>query len=195
MAERDDKESAIETAAVVQDLRSKVEDIDRKLQRLLNAYLDQDIEQEDYRTQKSALVCVKKELDEQMARLEQRRTVWLAPLKEWIKDAQKLGETVVSPELTPKKSFAQKICGSHLLLKNSRIEFFPQTQWATLRVARQKISENPLSFVLERDTGIEPVPPAWKASVLPLYESRGFSWLIISKKPFRGKGFLICRHL
>ena|GEM_PF-5638132 len=30
-------------------------------------------------------------------------------------------------------------------------------------------------FSLERDTGIEPVPPAWKASVLPLYESR--KWL------------------
>jgi hypothetical protein len=26
-------------------------------------------------------------------------------------------------------------------LKNSKIEFFPATQWATLRVARQKISE------------------------------------------------------
>lgn len=26
----------------------------------------------------------------------------------------------------------------------------------------------------KRDTGIEPVPPAWKASVLPLYESRTY---------------------
>ncbi len=27
-------------------------------------------------------------------------------------------------------------------------------------------------FYLERNTGIEPVPPAWKARVLPLYEFR-----------------------
>ena len=25
---------------------------------------------------------------------------------------------------------------------------------------------------MERDTGVEPVPSAWKANVLPLYESR-----------------------
>jgi site-specific DNA recombinase len=169
MADKDDKESARSVAVVVQDLRSQAEDAERKLQRLLNAFLDQDIEQETYRTQKNGLVSVKKSLDEQIARLEHQRTVWLAPLKQWLKDAEKLGEITLSPELTPKKSFAQKICGSHLSLKNSRIEFFPATQWATLRVARQKISEMSLSCVMERNTGIEPVPKPWEGLVLPLY--------------------------
>ena len=43
---------------------------------------------------------------------------------------------------------------------------------AALRAAHQMFPKKEKSFVLERDTGIEPVPPAWKASVLPLYESR-----------------------
>ena len=58
------------------------------------------------------------------------------------------------------------------MLKNQKIEFLPQTQWAALRAAHEKSSETELCLLLERDTGVEPVPPAWKARVLPLYESR-----------------------
>jgi HPt (histidine-containing phosphotransfer) domain-containing protein len=121
MADKDEKKSAQSVEVFVQDLRSKIEDIDRKLQRLKSMYLDQDIEQEDYRTQKNALVSVKKSLEEQIARLEQQRTCWLAPLREWIQDAEKLGEITLSPELHPKKSFAQKILGSHPVLKNQKM--------------------------------------------------------------------------
>jgi hypothetical protein len=149
MADKDDKDSARSVAVVVQDLRSQTEDIERKLQRLLNAYLDQDIEQEVYRTQKNDLVSVKKSLEEQIARLEQQRTIWLAPLREWIQDAEKLGEITLSPELHPKKSFAQKIFGSHLVLKNQKIVFVPPTQWAALAAAQKKFSENPSCFILE----------------------------------------------
>jgi hypothetical protein len=149
MADKDDRESARSVGAVVQDLRSKAEDTDRKLQRLLNAYLDQDIEQENYRTEKNRLTSDKKSLEEQIARLEQQRTAWLAPLKQWVRDAEKLGEITLSPELHPKKSFAQKIFGSHPVLKNQKIEFVPPTQWAALRAARQKNSETDLCFILE----------------------------------------------
>jgi site-specific DNA recombinase len=176
MADKDDRESARSVGAVVQDLRSKAEDTDRKLQRLLNAYLDQDIEQENYRTEKNRLTSDKKSLEEQIARLEQQRTAWLAPLKQWVRDAEKLGEITLSPELHPKKSFAQKIFGSHPVLKNQKIEFVPPTQWAALRAARQKNSETDLCFILERLTGIEPVSLPWQGRVLPLNHSRKTSF-------------------
>jgi DNA invertase Pin-like site-specific DNA recombinase len=153
MADKDDKESAHSVALVVQDLRSKTEDIERKLQRLLNAYLDQDIEQESYRTEKNSLVGEKKSLEEQIARLEQERTVWLAPLREWLKDAEKLGAITQGAELHPKKSFAQKIFGSHLYLKNQKIEFTPQTQWAAIKAAHEMLLTKEKSFILERDYG------------------------------------------
>ena len=41
----------------------------------------------------------------------------LEPLRGWIKDAQNVGETAVSPSLYDKKSSAQKIFGSKLFLK------------------------------------------------------------------------------
>ncbi len=178
MADKDDKDSARSVAVVVQDLRSRTDEIDRKLQRLLNAYLDQDIEQETYRTQKNVLVSDKKSLEEQIARLEQQRTIWLAPLKEWIQDAEKLGEITLSPDLPPKKSSAQKIFGSHLVLKNQKIVSVPPTQWASLCEARAKKSEMSESLLLERPRGIEPLSPPWQGGVLPLNHGRLFGLLL-----------------
>jgi site-specific DNA recombinase len=107
MAEENSNQAAETTAAFVQGLRSKVTEIDRKLQRLLTAYLDQDIEQEPYRSEKNRLVSEKHSLEEQIARLVQKSNAWLEPLREWLKQAQTLGEIAISPDLTPKKSAAQ----------------------------------------------------------------------------------------
>ena len=156
MAEKDSQESDVAITAVVQDLRSKAEDTDRKLQRLLNAYLDQDIEQEVYRIQKNILVSDKKSLEEQIARLEQKGKTWLEPLKNFTKDAQTLNEIAISPSLADKKSFAVKIFGSDLFLQNKKIVSTPQTQWAALCAARKSYSENPKCFNLVGREGFEP---------------------------------------
>ena len=148
MAEKNRKQSAQSTAAFIQDLRSNIEGIDCRLQRLQDIYLDQDIDQASYREQKNKLVLEKKSLEEQITRLVQKRDAWFEPMVNWIKDAEKLGEITLSPELHPKKSAAQKIFGSNLFLKNQKIEFTPQTQWAALSAAREKIGKIPLSLIL-----------------------------------------------
>jgi hypothetical protein len=133
----------------VQELRSKITDIDRKLQRLRDIYLDQDIEQEEYRNGKNNLMSEKKSLEEQIARLEHNRNAWLAPHKNWIKDAQTLSEIAFGPSLLQKKVFAQKVFGSHLFLQNQKIVSVPQTQWAALRAALEKVGKIPLSCIME----------------------------------------------
>jgi site-specific DNA recombinase len=156
LAEQDSAETAKTTNVLVQDLRSKVADIDRKLQRLKNIYLDQDIEQEDYRTDKNKLVSEKKSLEEQISRIQQHQNSWLEPYKQWLKDAQNLREITLSPEMHPKKSAAQKIFGSNLFLKNQKIEFVPQMQWAALSAALGKVGKIPLCNILVGRVGIEP---------------------------------------
>ncbi len=156
MAEKKRQESTQSTAAFVQELRSKIGDIDHRLQRLQDMYLDQDIERDNYREQKNGLVLEKKSLEEQIARLEQKRAAWFEPLTQWLKDAEKLGEITLSPELHPKKSAAQKIFGSNLFLKNQKIEFVPQTQWAALKAALENKSKLSESLVLVAVRRIEP---------------------------------------
>ncbi|MGK2848915.1 MAG: hypothetical protein ACSLEX_02500 [Minisyncoccota bacterium] len=62
------------TTAFVQESETRIRTIQTKLQRLLDGYLEQDIEREIYRTEKAKLLSEKKSLKEQMARIEQKRT-------------------------------------------------------------------------------------------------------------------------
>src|SRR3989339_428865 len=77
--EKEKTESAQSSTAFVQEAGNKIRAIQTKLQRLLDGYLEQDIEREIYRVEKAKLLSEKKSLEEQMARIEQKRTDWLEP--------------------------------------------------------------------------------------------------------------------
>ena len=89
-----------------------------KLQRFLDGYLKQDIERETYRFEKSKLLSEKKSLEEQSTRLEQKRTGWLEPMAEWIKEASSLPKIAQESNLFVKKVAAEKLFGSNLVLAN-----------------------------------------------------------------------------
>ena len=86
MLEKDKKESVQSATAFVQEAGSKVKTISIKLQRLLDGYLEQDIERETYLEKKRNFMSEKKSLEEQITNFEQKRTGWLEPMAEWIKD-------------------------------------------------------------------------------------------------------------
>ena len=56
-----------------------ITDITAKLQRLLDGYLDQDIDKEVYRAEKSKLLFEKKSLEEEISRNQQKQKHWLEP--------------------------------------------------------------------------------------------------------------------
>ncbi|MDP2933847.1 MAG: recombinase family protein, partial [bacterium] len=116
MSERDEKEAAQSTTALAQTMRGEIQGISQKLQRLLDAYLDQDIERESYRSEKAELLSRKKSLEEKMAQVAKGLSVWIEPLRDWIKDAQMLNGIDEATPLPLKKSFAQKIFGLNLTL-------------------------------------------------------------------------------
>jgi hypothetical protein len=156
MADKDEKEGFKATTALTEDLRSKMIEIDRKQDRLLEGYISELIEPDRYREEKNKLTSEKKTLAEQMTRLEQKGNSWLEPLRNWIKDAQTLNEI---DETTPgplKKSFAQKIFGSNLFLKNQKIEFIAKTQYAELSSAYRNNGNAPSCNIVAPGVGIEP---------------------------------------
>lgn len=85
---------------------------------------------------------------------------------EWIKVASSLEKTTRDGNLFLKKVAAEQVFGSNLVLANrearlcapSGSDFPPQNQWAALRAAHQLVGQKSESLILERDTGIEPVP-------------------------------------
>ncbi|MBU2010306.1 zinc ribbon domain-containing protein, partial [Patescibacteria group bacterium] len=116
MAEKDFNNSAPSLTACVKEKESKINVISQKLERLLTGYLDQVIDEQDYRKEKSKLLLSKKSLQEEMTSLSHKQNDWLEPMKEWIKDAQTLDGIAWDTDLFAKKVKAKEIFGSNLSL-------------------------------------------------------------------------------
>ncbi|MDE1924964.1 MAG: zinc ribbon domain-containing protein [Patescibacteria group bacterium] len=156
LAEKDERETLQSAAVLTQETRAEIQTISQKLQRLLDAYLEQDIEQETYRSEKASLLSRKKSLKENMADLESGSIAWLEPLRGWIKDASMLDAIAESDDLPSKKSSFQKIFGSNLSIRNREIVFSPIPPYASLREARKNFPETGLCTFLVPPAGIEP---------------------------------------
>jgi len=121
MAENDHKNSAQSLATCVKENESKLNVISQKLERLLNGYLDQVIDEQDYRKRKSILLLEKKSLEEEINNLSHKQNNWLEPMREWIKEAQNIGGIARDTDLFAKKVCAKEIFGSNLLLQNKSV--------------------------------------------------------------------------
>ena len=161
-ADKDEREAIYSTGKHAQELRSEIQNVSQKLQRLLDAYLDQDIEQEIYRSEKAELLSRKKSLEEKIGNLEQGAIAWVEPLRNWIKDAKTLNEMDEKVSLPLKKQNLQKIFGLNpvgikigLTLSVRKARGVAKKQWAIVTDARQKVGKIETCLIVEPKGRIE----------------------------------------
>ncbi len=156
MAEADKDKSAQSISAFVLESQDKIRAIQTKLQRLLDGYLEQDIEREIYREQKAILLSEKKSLEEKMARIEQKQNDWLEPMKEWIKVATNLVKIARDTNLLEKKVAAKEIFGSNLRLASRAVHGEPVFPYPSALRAAESVGQKSESLILVPRPGIEP---------------------------------------
>ena len=175
MLVEDEKKAEQSSAVLIADAQSKVQSLQIKLQRLLDSYLDQDIDQDTYRTKQADLMSSKKTLEEQISTLTLASNAWVEPVREWLKTATSLCETAKNAEPRELKHAFQQMDGLNLFLTDKKARLLPRAKshspqeniWLALRESKEKerwtrsVSEK--SFVLAERTGFEP------AITLPLY--------------------------
>ena len=169
--EKDKVESSQSVSAFVEKNQKMITDITAKLQRLLDGYLDQDIDKEVYLAEKSKLLSEKKSLEEEISRNQQKQKHWLEPMEKWIKDAGNMEKIALDSNLFAKKVAAKEIFGSNLVLAGREarvsapksIEFPPQNQWTALCAANEKVGQFSESQILVLRRGIEPRSDALQA--------------------------------
>ncbi|MBI3273577.1 MAG: hypothetical protein HYZ69_00365 [Candidatus Colwellbacteria bacterium] len=127
MLEKDEKEGSQSSVLFIAEAKEKIIGINQKLQRLLDSYLEQDIEREVYLDKKAELMSEKKMLEERINTLEKEQTGWIEPLREWIKEAQIGVKIARDHDLYQKKVMAKKLFGSNLLLSARTIHLPPTT--------------------------------------------------------------------
>jgi site-specific DNA recombinase len=156
LLEKDKNNTAQSFTAFVQETNERISTIKIKLQRLLDGYLEQDIERETYRNEKAKLMSEKKTLEEKTMNLEQKRTGWVEPMENWIKEAVNLPQIARESNLFAKKVAAKEIFGSNLILAAHEARATPHKQWRFLQIAEKKTATISESLITVRWAGIEP---------------------------------------
>ena len=156
MAEKDAQEATHTTAASVQAMRAKIAELDGKIARITDLFVEQDIERGEYLSRKRELMSQKRSAQENILRLERNAAVWLEPMRAWLKEASVLEEIAKSKDYPSKKYSLQKIFGSNLTLHAREARGVPQNQWFSLLAAKENHPENDLVPILVTLPGIEP---------------------------------------
>jgi site-specific DNA recombinase len=154
------------------DLQANIAQLSAKLQRLLDSYLDQDIDRETYISKKTEIMSQKKDFEEKLSKLTLGQNLWLEPMKKWIETAVSICKTANSDNLEAKKLLCLEIFGSNLILKNKKArirvlepQLSPQkNRWVLLRKTvisqtKQALSRPSVQFCPELvgDIGFEPI--------------------------------------
>ena len=146
LTELDQEESQAKEQAktTIQNLKTSFSEIEKKLEKLLDVYLDETITAEEYVSRKEKLVKQKVGLQEKIRDFEQKGLSWLDPAREFVlslNQAAKLLESENKPEIT---TFLKNI-GSNCILQNRQLIFSPKIQYE-LTAERSEAVSNSLQF-------------------------------------------------
>ena len=163
------------------DLQATIAQLSAKLQRLLDSYLDQDIDRDTYINKKAEMMSQKKSFEEKLSKLMLSQNLWLEPMKKWIETAVSICKIANSNDLIAKKSLCLDIFGSNLVLENKKArvrvlepQFSPQkNRWVLLRKTvisqtKQALSRPSVQFCpdLVRVERVELSSQVWKTCIL-----------------------------
>ena len=165
----EDEHKAEQSASVfVANAQTRLASLQGKLQRLLDGYLDQDIDQQTYRTRQGELMSEKKSLEEQISKLTLAGKAWVEPMRQWLKQAVSYEKIAKSGDFMAIKDAFLKIDGLNLFLNSKKAQptaaqssfHLPENIWFLLRKTKEKErwkrSNFPKSSLLVRMKGLEP---------------------------------------
>lgn len=124
------KENIQASEELSQNLDSQIKSTEKKLNNLINAFLDGSIEKETYLSKKDELIKIKLSLRQKQQELGRGRkgSSWNEPLREWVISASKAEKLAQTGQLSELKSFIQKI-GTNHLLHNKTVSLQFQAEW------------------------------------------------------------------
>ena len=142
----DEAREKTEYSAVTGALHANIAQLSEKLQRLLDSYLDGDVERELYQDKRAEILGEKKLLQEQIEQATLGVSTWVEPMKQWIETAVSICKIAKSDDLVAKKSLLLEIFGSNLKMRQKEVvinddQFLNsplKSRWQALRAASEK---------------------------------------------------------
>ncbi len=168
MLDEDEKKTNQTSGLFVAGAQTRLASLQGKLQRLLDSYLDQDIDQNSYRSKQGELMSEKKSLEEQVSKLTLAAGSWVEPMHQWLKQSVSLCEVAKNGSYADIKQAFLEMDGLNLFLKSKKAQptaapnaaLPPENIWSALRAAKEKTAQraanSDFSPFLVRMKGLEP---------------------------------------
>ena len=139
LAELDKEESQAKEQAktTVQNLKEKLTETEKKLEKLLDVFLEETITAEEYAPCKEKLVKQKVSLQEQIRDFEQRGLSWLEPAREFVLSLNQAAKLLESENKMEMTTFLKNI-GSNCILQNRQLIFSPKIQYELAAESAEK---------------------------------------------------------
>ena len=126
------------------NLKEQLVQVEMKLQKLLDVYLDDALTQKEYAAKKDTLVSQKLTISEKITDFETKGMSWLEPAREFVKSLNQAAKLLESENLSEMTTFLKNI-GSNHILRNREFLFAPKNLY-DLVAERSEANQNPLTF-------------------------------------------------
>ena len=137
--EKEKSENIQSSESFAQNLKEKISIIDGKLERLMNAYLENAVSLPEYQENKNNLVQQKQILKDKIAAFEQKRGNWFEPAIQFVNEVKSAEILAKSRNLENLKDFLRK-CGSNFVLENQKLAFDFKNPWNLVQKAEPRRS-------------------------------------------------------
>ena len=150
MTKRDGEKEKEFATGELQKLSISLTDLEKKLDKLLESYLEEIIDTESYQKKKDELLQTKKLLQEKITEIKTKGSSWLEPLKEFIKEAADAAKIARAKNNCKDLAIFAKKVGSNYFLKDKRLEFSLSEASAALAARAGAASAYPSDLLLCR---------------------------------------------
>ena len=143
LAELDREKESIQNEGVsfVQNLTMRRAEVEQKIDRLLDIYIESGLARDEYQAKKAKLLNEKADIDQEIRDFEQKGNNWLEPMREVILLSSQAKILLSQGDKTQIRAFLKNV-GLNFMLNSKRLEISPKNGWRA-RVAGEPMTSFP----------------------------------------------------
>ena len=126
------------------NLKKQLAQIEVKLQKLLDVYLEDELTQQEYAAKKEKLIAEKVRLEEKITEIEQGGASWLEPAREFVLSLNQAAKLIENENKAEMTTFLKNV-GSNCILENRQFKFSPKIPY-DLVAERSEATSKTLQF-------------------------------------------------
>ena len=131
--DRDELAEKQSSETTIQNLKTEIQELDRKQNTLLDSYLDNVVDPETYKSKKNELFETKLKLQEEIAKVEENGSSWLEPMREFVNYALQAQKIARAKNNCEELAFFAKRVGSNFFLSNRQLSAEYKKGFSALR--------------------------------------------------------------